>query len=186
MTRPSFEKLLTVFRKAGYFPCKKHVNTQGGDKTCLKPVKICNQVTKQVVCGIISVFISFAAYFVPYYNTSSHDNMKDFIHDFYMTGFSLKGSPFDIAVNLSLYPLLIGLHIVMVWKLFKARHMFCEIFNFLEYHCPVEEIPEKDYGGTCRIYDNDNPSDPWHNVKVSFISRSRLHNHRLFMTIFDF
>ena len=29
-----------------------------------------------------------------------------------------------------------------------------------------EEIPEKDYGGTCKVYDNDNPSDPWHNVKV--------------------
>jgi len=28
-----------------------------------------------------------------------------------------------------------------------------------------EEIPEKDYGGTCKVYDNDNPSDPWHNVK---------------------
>merc|ERR1719464_1684154 len=28
-----------------------------------------------------------------------------------------------------------------------------------------EEIPEKDYGGTCRVYDAENPEDPWHNLK---------------------
>jgi phosphatidylserine synthase 2 len=28
-----------------------------------------------------------------------------------------------------------------------------------------EPIPEKDYGGTCRVYDHDFPADPWHNVK---------------------
>merc|ERR1719464_1679575 len=28
-----------------------------------------------------------------------------------------------------------------------------------------EEIPEKDYGGTCRLYDAENPEDPWHNLK---------------------
>ena len=28
-----------------------------------------------------------------------------------------------------------------------------------------EETAEKDYGGNCRIYDGDNPGDPWHNVK---------------------
>ena len=42
-----------------------------------------------------------------------------------------------------------------------------------------EEIPEKDYGGTCRIYDNDNPSDPWHNVKVLI---KIIHNQTFFMT----
>jgi len=28
-----------------------------------------------------------------------------------------------------------------------------------------EDIPEKDYGGSCLIYDSDYTSDPWHNVK---------------------
>ena len=28
-----------------------------------------------------------------------------------------------------------------------------------------EPIPEKDYGGNCRIYDHENPSDPYHNLK---------------------
>ena len=36
-----------------------------------------------------------------------------------------------------------------------------------------EEIPEKDYGGTCRIYDAENPQDPWHNLKVSLILKQR-------------
>ena len=30
-----------------------------------------------------------------------------------------------------------------------------------------EPLPEKDYGGNCRIYDRDNPEDPFHNVWVS-------------------
>jgi len=28
-----------------------------------------------------------------------------------------------------------------------------------------EPIPEKDYGGTCRLYDSDMPHDPFHNIK---------------------
>lgn len=28
-----------------------------------------------------------------------------------------------------------------------------------------EPIPEKDYGGNCRLYDEDRPSDPYHNLK---------------------
>ena len=28
-----------------------------------------------------------------------------------------------------------------------------------------EPIPEKDYGGNCRLYDRDNKADPFHNVK---------------------
>ena len=31
-----------------------------------------------------------------------------------------------------------------------------------------EPIPERDYGGTCRIYDKDKPEDPWHNVWDKF------------------
>ena len=27
-----------------------------------------------------------------------------------------------------------------------------------------EPIPEKDYGGNCRIYDFDNPTNPYHNI----------------------
>ncbi len=26
-------------------------------------------------------------------------------------------------------------------------------------------IPERDYGGNCRIYDHEMPSDPYHNLK---------------------
>jgi len=33
-----------------------------------------------------------------------------------------------------------------------------------------KELPEKDYGGNCRIYDPDNPEDPWHNVWVRIMS----------------
>ena len=28
-----------------------------------------------------------------------------------------------------------------------------------------EPIPEKDYGGNCRIYDHESPEDPYHNLK---------------------
>ena len=31
-----------------------------------------------------------------------------------------------------------------------------------------EELEEKDYGGTCKIYDEDNLADPWHNLKVTY------------------
>lgn len=27
-------------------------------------------------------------------------------------------------------------------------------------------LPDKDYGGSCRIYDWENPADPFHNFKV--------------------
>ena len=28
-----------------------------------------------------------------------------------------------------------------------------------------EPIPEKDYGGNCKLYDSMNPEDPFHNIK---------------------
>lgn len=30
-----------------------------------------------------------------------------------------------------------------------------------------KNLPEQDYGGNCLIYDHENVTDPWHNVKVS-------------------
>ena len=46
--------------------------------------------------------------------------------------------------------------------------MICYYFRFIDKDLG-EEIPEKDYGGTCRIYDAENPEDPWHNLKVGFV-----------------
>lgn len=43
--------------------------------------------------------------------------------------------------------------------------------NLLKYIDPNlgEVIPEKDYGGTCQVYDAENyPDDPWHNIKDKF------------------
>lgn len=31
-------------------------------------------------------------------------------------------------------------------------------------------LPEKDYGGNCRIYDHENPADPFHNFKVQLVN----------------
>lgn len=30
-------------------------------------------------------------------------------------------------------------------------------------------LPEKDYGGNCRLYDYDNPQDPFHNIWVESV-----------------
>lgn len=43
-----------------------------------------------------------------------------------------------------------------------ARHLLTYIDPTLG-----KPLPEKDYGGNCRIYDPENPANPWHNFWVS-------------------
>jgi len=68
-----------------------------------------------------------------------------------------------------------------IWRLAFAASIFYELLlvyilhqtphdarQLLKYIDPDlgEPIPEKDYGGTCKIYDSETfPDDPWHNVK---------------------
>merc|ERR1719419_1230643 len=68
----------------------------------------------------------------------------------------------------------------IIWRLMFAMSIVYELLLiFLLFQSPGEArrllkhldpslgepIPEKDYGGNCRIYDHENPADPYHNLK---------------------
>ena len=103
MAGPSFGILLKFFQKAGFFPCKKVAEN---DKTCLEPINGCIQLGKLISCWICISCIAVASYWIPFSSSLDYENFLDFLTDFYMTGFSLKDSLFDIAVNVLLYPFL--------------------------------------------------------------------------------
>ena len=143
MAGPSFGILSKFFQKAGFFPCKKVVEN---DKTYLEPIKGCIQISKLFFCWISILFLDVASYWIPYSSSLNYDNFLDFVVDIYMTGFSLKGSTFDIAVNICLYPFLLGFHFMNLWKSFRVRKKMCDIFNYLEHHRIFEvKISEKEY-----------------------------------------
>ncbi|KAK2177964.1 hypothetical protein NP493_570g03007 [Ridgeia piscesae] len=53
--------------------------------------------------------------------------------------------------------------LVLVFLLFQTADDARKLLTTIDENLG-KELPEKDYGGNCRIYDPDNPEDPWHNV----------------------
>ena len=143
MAGPSFGILLKFFQKAGFFPCKKVAEN---DKTCLEPINGCIQFSKLFSCWLCILCVHVASFWIPYSSSSNYENFLDFLTDFYMTGFSLNGSIFDIVLNICLYPFLIGQNVMIIWKSFRARGKLCEVYNYLEHHASSEaKLLEKDY-----------------------------------------
>ena len=54
--------------------------------------------------------------------------------------------------------------LLLIFVLFQSANDARKLLKFLDVNLG-EPIPEKDYGGNCRIYDYDNPTDPYHNLK---------------------
>lgn len=53
----------------------------------------------------------------------------------------------------------------LIFILFQKPNDARKLMKFIDPNLG-EPIPEKDYGGNCRIYDPDVPHDPYHNLKV--------------------
>lgn len=79
----------------------------------------------------------------------------------FQVGPSLKqGHHFQFWIK---FPQCGSLFDVSVWQTVDdARQLLTNVDNKLG-----KPLPEKDYGGNCRIYDPDNLEDPWHNLMVS-------------------
>ena len=58
-------------------------------------------------------------------------------------------------------------HIYTLTECFGSSFVYLHIFSFQNRYIDIdlgEPIPEKDYGGNCKLYDGDH-EDPWHNIK---------------------
>ena len=57
----------------------------------------------------------------------------------------------------------IAYELLLIFVLFQSAKDARKLLKFLDENLG-EPIPEKDYGGNCRIYDFDNPTNPYHNI----------------------
>ena len=53
--------------------------------------------------------------------------------------------------------------LILIFILFQTPHDARQLLKYLDGNLG-EPIPEKDYGGNCRIYDQDEPGNPFHNL----------------------
>ena len=58
--------------------------------------------------------------------------------------------------------------LILIFMLFQSPHDARQLLKHIDPSLG-EPIPEKDYGGNCRIYDWDRPDDPYHNLKESSV-----------------
>ena len=147
MPGPSFGKLLNLFQKIGYFPCKKVVK-EGDEKTYLEPVKGWLQLVKFLLGFAFINSSGLVLGLVIYCLISSNHAFVDFIPEFWMTGFSLEieGTILDITVTAASQPILFGIQVLTLWKSHKAKQHLCEAYNYLEEHGPtLNWLSEQEY-----------------------------------------
>ena len=68
--------------------------------------------------------------------------------------------------------------LLLIFVLFQSPNDARGLLKYLDDNLG-EPIPEKDYGGNCRLYDWEKPNDPFHNLKEKV--RSQLFVYKKFI-----
>ena len=135
---PSFWPFLSVFQKAGCFPCRKVTNKET-HQTSMQPLNGCVHGLIYMIC----VSIVFASVVFGFYNlyskpNTTHDSPFEFVLDYFGIGSSLQNSPFDLTVLVSIYVILWGMHWIILLLMVTSKRALCDVYNYFIQNCSID------------------------------------------------